>query len=213
MRVVLMGAPGAGKGTLAGLLKDKLGIMHISTGDLLRVELKNNSPIGQEAKRYMDSGALVPDELVIRLIEKAISCPEAQNGFMLDGFPRNKNQAQVLDEILSKIGQPIDKAVYMEASLPVVVQRLTGRRVCKNCGALYHIKNKPPKQSEICDICGGPLYQRADDNEETIKKRMDVYLESTMPMIDYYKEQGKLVQLDADQDSEKVLKIAQEMFL
>jgi adenylate kinase len=208
-----MGAPGAGKGTLAGLLKDKLGIMHISTGDLLRVELKNNSPIGQEAKRYMDSGALVPDELVIRLIEKAISCPEAQNGFMLDGFPRNKNQAQVLDEILSKIGQPIDKAVYMEASLPVVVQRLTGRRVCKNCGALYHIKNKPPKQSEICDICGGPLYQRADDNEETIKKRMDVYLESTMPMIDYYKEQGKLVQLDADQDSEKVLKIAQEMFL
>lgn len=213
MRVILFGAPGAGKGTLAGLLKDKLGVMHISTGDLLRVELKYNSPIGQEAKKYMDAGTLVPDELVIRLIEKAIASPEAGNGFMLDGFPRNKNQSEVLDSILKKLDKPIDKAVYMEATLPVVLQRLTGRRVCKNCGALYHVMNKPSKQENICDECGGQLYQRADDNEATISKRMDVYLESTMPMIDYYKAQGKLVRIDADQDSKQVLDVAQKIFL
>ncbi len=221
MRVVLLGPPGAGKGTLANLLKETLGLAHISTGDMLREEIKNNTPLGQEAKRFIETGKLVPDELVTRLIkqrllattislvkQKPISVdPRVKKGYLLDGFPRNKQQAQDLDKILEEIQQPIDYVLNLEATLPVIISRLTGRRVCKQCGALFHIKNKPPKKEGVCDQCSGPVYQRPDDKEETIKTRLDVYLQNTAPIIDYYKRQGKLKKLDADQNAEVVQKV------
>lgn len=198
----MLGPPGAGKGTLAGLLKESLNLLHISTGDILREEMKNNTELGQQAKQFIENGELVPDKVVIMLIEKKLSAHvSSKKGYMLDGFPRTCAQAQALDQILEKLNQPIDMALYLESTLPVIVKRLIGRRVCKNCGALYHVDNKPPKMPGICDECSGELYQRADDNEETINTRMGVYLENTMPIIDYYKQQDKLKKLDADQDS------------
>jgi len=164
--------------------------------------MKNNTELGQQAKQFIENGELVPDKVVIKLIEKKLSAHvSSKKGYMLDGFPRTCAQAQALDQILEKLNQPIDMALYLESTLPVIVKRLIGRRVCKNCGALYHVDNKPPKTPGVCDVCSGDLYQRADDNEDTINTRMEVYLENTMPIIDYYKKQGKLKKLDADQDS------------
>ncbi len=203
MRIILLGPPGAGKGTLAKLLKEALNIAHISTGDILREEMKNQTPLGMEIKKLVESGALVPDEIVTKIIENKLTANKnGAQGYMLDGFPRTKVQAEQLDAILTKIRHPIDVALYMEASVPVIIQRLTGRRVCKKCGAPFHIKNRPPKKQDICDLCGGELYQRPDDNEETIRKRMKVYLESTAPIVDYYHAQRKLVKVDADKESE-----------
>ncbi len=207
MRMVLLGPPGAGKGTLAGLIKEKFGLLHISTGDLLREEMKSGSELGKEAKGYVESGGLVPDDVVTRLIENKLKTAEgAQNGYMLDGFPRTIPQANELDRILTAINQPLDYALYMEASLPVVLQRLTGRRVCKSCGALYHLTNMPPKEEGTCDACGGELYQRADDNEETIKNRMAVYEEKTAAIIKFYEDQGKLKKVNADLGTDELLK-------
>ena len=206
MRIVLLGPPGAGKGTLANLLKEALGLWHVSTGDIFREEMKNKTELGKDIKRYVDQGALVPDEVVTEVIKSKFKDNDRlERGFMLDGFPRTEVQAEELDKILSKEGQPLDFALYMKASLPVVLRRLTGRRVCRSCGALYHIKNKPPKKANICDECGGELYQRADDNEGTIRTRMKVYTKSTKPIVDYYKKQKKLKTINADLD-------AQEMF-
>lgn len=205
MRLVLLGPPGAGKGTLASFLKESLNILHISTGDILREEMKKGSPIGQEAKQYVESGQLVPDEVVTRLIEHKFATDNSiEQGYMLDGFPRTKAQAQDLDVILEKVNQPLDCALYLESSLEVIIQRLTGRRICRNCGDIYHTMNKPPKVDGVCDSCSGELYQRPDDNEETIRKRMDVYFESTTPIIEYYKEQGKLKTVDSDKEAQEV---------
>ncbi len=205
MKIVLIGAPGAGKGTLAATLKDKLNYLHISTGDLLRFEMKNNTDLGQEAKKFIDNGELVPDELVTKLIEKKLCSDECKGkGCLLDGYPRTEQQAKDLDAILERIGEPIGCVLYLEASLPVVLQRLTGRRVCKQCGRLYHVTNMPSKVENVCDECQGPLYQRSDDNEETIKNRMEVYKEKTSPIISFYESQNKLHQLNADQSPEKV---------
>ncbi len=199
MKIILIGAPGAGKGTLAATLKDKLDYLHISTGDLLRFEMKNNTDLGLEAKKYIDNGELVPDQLVTKLIEKKLSSDECrQKGCLLDGYPRTDQQAKDLDAILENLGEQIDYVLYLEASLPVVIQRLTGRRVCKQCGKLYHVVNMPPKQENVCDACGGSLYQRSDDNEETIKTRMEVYKSKTASIIEFYKSQNKIHQLDAD---------------
>jgi adenylate kinase len=207
MIVVLLGAPGAGKGTLAGALKDQLGVHHISTGDLIRAEIKAGSPIGLEIKRYVESGGLVPDEVVTKMIAETVKkTAQDKKGYMFDGFPRTSAQARDMDKVLSEHKLAIDFALYMEASLAVVVRRLTGRRVCKACGALYHLQNMPPKKSGVCDKCGGELYQRADDNEETIKKRMSVYNESTRPIIDFYKGQGKLKTINADLEADEVKK-------
>ncbi len=205
MRVTLLGPPGAGKGTLAGVLKERLGVLHISTGDILREEMKNDTQLGLQAKNYIESGELVPDELVIQLIEnKLATSPEAKKGYMLDGFPRTQAQAEALDSILEKIGFPLEYALYLEATLPVVVRRLTGRRICRGCGALYHMTNKPPKAEGICDECGSEIYQRADDNEETINTRMEVYLTNTTPIVDYYEGQGKLKRFNGDKNSEDI---------
>ena len=156
MNLVLLGPPGAGKGTLAGALKNTYNIPHISTGDILREEMKNNTPLGQEAKSYVENGGLVPDELVTKLIKNKFSGnDEVNNGYMLDGFPRTETQARDLDQILIELDKPIDYAVYLQSTLDVVIQRLTGRRICRDCGALYHMTNKPTKQEGICDECGG----------------------------------------------------------
>lgn len=205
MKLVLLGPPGAGKGTLAGNLKDKLDVVHISTGDILREEMKNNTALGQEAKQFIESGGLVPDELITRLVEKRLAQPDCQEkGCMLDGFPRTTTQAQDLDKILEKNGTAIDCVLNLEASLDVVLQRLTGRRICKGCGAIFHATNKPAKVEGVCDLCGGELYQRADDNEDTIRNRMNVYSENTKPIVDFYEKQGKLHKLNADTESTEV---------
>ncbi len=208
MKIVLLGPPGAGKGTLANLLKETFDLWHVSTGDILREEMKNKTKLGKEVNRYVDQGALVPDEVVTEIIKnKFKNNGRLQQGFMLDGFPRTGVQAEELDKILSKEGQPLDFALYMKASLPVILGRLTGRRVCRSCGSLYHIINKPPKKANVCDECGGELYQRPDDNEETIRTRMKVYTKSTKPIIDYYKKQNKLKTVNADLDAQTVLTV------
>lgn len=213
MNTILLGPPGAGKGTLAAMLKDNFGLLHISTGDLLREEMKGGTELGKTIKKYVDSGELVPDEVVIAMIEKKLSEKNSgSKGYMLDGFPRTTVQAQDLDKILTKIGQPIDYALYMEASLPVILQRLTGRRVCRKCGAIVHIKNRPSKVAGVCDVCSGELYQRPDDTEETIKNRMQVYAEKTAPIVDYYAKQGKLETLSGDEETEDLLKIVAKIF-
>lgn len=213
MKLVLLGPPGAGKGTLAGFLKDELDVPHVSTGDILREEMKNNTPLGQEVKQYVESGGLVPDEVVTKLVEhKFSSSAGIEKGYMLDGFPRTEKQAEDLDAILANLNKPIDYAVYLDSSLPVVIKRLTGRRVCRDCGAIFHVENMPPKQEGICDACGGEVYQRPDDNEETVKTRMDVYLKNTKPVVDYYEAQGKLKKVDADKDSKEVQQDLMKIF-
>jgi adenylate kinase len=205
MIVVLLGAPGAGKGTLASALKDQLKVHHISTGDLIRAEIKAGSQIGLEIKKCVESGALVSDEIVTRMIKGKIDSSVADKcGYMFDGFPRTNAQAADLDKILKGHGLSVDFALLMEASTDVVLARLTGRRVCKACGALYHLTNMPSKVAGICDACGGELYQRADDNKETILNRMTVYAESTKPIIDHYKSQSKLRVINADKGAEAV---------
>lgn len=202
MRIVLLGPPGAGKGSLAGLIKEMAPVAHISTGDMLREEMKKGSPLGLEIKGLIEKGSLVSDEIVTRLVEQRMTTdPELAKGYMLDGFPRTVKQAEDLDKILSKAGKQLDFALNMEASLDIILKRLAGRRVCKKCGAVYHLRNKPPKTADVCDTCGGVLYQRADDNEVTIRKRMDVYMESTQPIVDYYAKTGRLKKVDGDKET------------
>jgi adenylate kinase len=202
MRVVLLGPPGAGKGSLAGLLKEKYHLAHISTGDMLREEIKKGTALGLEIKSLITQGVLVSDELVTKLVEQRIAHdPDLKKGYMLDGFPRTVKQAQDLDVILAKAKAPLDFALNMEADDSIILKRLTGRRVCRKCGALYHMTNKPPLKPGVCDLCGGELYQRTDDNEETIKSRMRVYQESTQPIIDHYAKQHKLKKLDGNSET------------
>lgn len=206
MNIVLLGPPGAGKGTLANLLKESYSILHISTGDMLREEMKAGSDLGKEAKKYVESGALVPDALIIRLIENKLKTSPSEKGYLLDGFPRTTVQAEELDRILKKNNRPVDHVLYMEASLPVILQRLTGRRICRSCGAIFHMTNMPPRKDGQCDQCAGELYQRADDKEETIKNRMEVFLTSTKPIVDYYSAQKKLVRCNAEQKTGDLVK-------
>ncbi len=208
MNTVLLGPPGAGKGTLAAVLKEKFGLLHISTGDLLREEMKSGSELGNKVKKYVEDGDLVPDEIVIQMIEKKLSQGDSNSkGYMLDGFPRTTVQAEDLDKILAKIHKSVECVLYMQASLPVVLQRLTGRRVCKKCGAIFHMSNRPPRRPGICDSCNGELYQRADDTQETICNRMQVYEQKTAPIIEYYTKQGKLQTVSGDRDTEYITEI------
>ncbi len=201
MRLVLLGPPGAGKGTLAKLLEDRLGLLHLSTGDMLREEIKNNTPIGVEAKKLIDNGKLVSDELVNKLIKTRLSQKDADN-YLLDGYPRTYAQALSLDVLLKDIKKPFHYVAYMETSVKLIIFRLNGRRVCKKCGAIFHVTNRPPRVQGQCDKCGGELYQRQDDNEETLKTRMKIYMEMTTPVIDYYQAKGKLIRIDGDAQSE-----------
>lgn len=198
-----MGPPGAGKGTQAKVLAKKLNIAHISTGDLLRQNVKEDTALGREARKYMERGDLVPDTLVTQMLTSYIDNLSSKNGFILDGYPRNIAQAETLEKIFKK--EDKDYVFYLDTSEPVIIQRLSGRRVCSSCAANYHMKNMPPKNDSICDKCGGSLYQRVDDQEETIKKRLDVYLKETSSLIDYYQKEKKLYRVSADDDAEIVL--------
>jgi len=199
MRVVLLGPPGAGKGSLASILKEKYHLAHISTGDMLREEIKRGTALGGEIKALITKGALVSDLLVTKLVEQRIvHDPDLKKGLLLDGFPRTVKQAQDLDLLLAKANAPLDFALNIEADGDFILKRLTGRRVCRKCGALFHMTNKPPLKDSVCDLCGGELYQRTDDNEETIKARMQVYQQATAPIIDYYAKQHKLKKLDGN---------------
>lgn len=205
MRIVLLGPPGAGKGTQAKGLAEELSLAHISTGDILRQDVAQATPLGREAKDFMDRGLLVPDELVARMLSCRLTQDDANKGFILDGYPRNVAQAQTLEDILSRQKARIDKVFYLNASEPVIIQRLTGRLVCSACGAIFHVKNMPPKVDMACDHCAGKLYQRTDDKEETIKKRLDVYRKEVAPLIEHYRAQGKLYELSADDEARAVL--------
>ena len=203
MIVVFLGPPGSGKGTQAKKLSQELGLLHISTGDLLRDAVRKGTELGKRAKEYMEKGELVPDSLIISLIEEVM--PQ-EGGFILDGFPRTTAQAIALDDMLRKHGRELQKVVLFNISEEAVVERLSGRLSCSQCGAVYHRKNHPPKKEGVCDLCGGELLQREDDREEVIRKRFRVYVEQTRPLVDFYKEKNKLVSLDAEKSVEEVNK-------
>jgi adenylate kinase len=190
MRLVLLGAPGAGKGTQAKKLIEKYKIPQISTGDILRKAVADGTPLGKEAKVIMDKGELVPDKIVLGLVEDRVKQPDCKNGFILDGFPRNTAQAEALDRLLTNMGMPLDSALSVDVPKDDLMKRLTGRRTCKSCQQMYNVYYSPPKKDGVCDKCGGELFQRGDDKEETIKKRLDVYDAQTAPLMDYYKKKG-----------------------
>jgi adenylate kinase len=196
MNIILLGPPGAGKGTQAKRLMEKYSIPQVSTGDMLRAALKEGTPLGLEAKKFMDQGALVPDSVVIGLVKERIQKKDAAKGYMLDGFPRNVSQAETLDKMLAGMSQKIDHVVSVEVPSSELIGRLTGRRTCKGCGAGFHVMFDPPKKDGVCDKCGGELYQRADDNEKTVMSRLDVYEAQTKPLIEYYEKQAKLRRID-----------------
>lgn len=192
MRIVLLGAPGSGKGTQAKLLTDQYRVPQISTGDLLRAAVKSGTPLGLQARAAMDAGRLVSDDLVLAMIRERLSQSDARQGFILDGFPRNLAQAQILDAMLERMGQPLDLALLIDVDLDILMQRMTGRRTCESCGQTYNIYSSPSKLEDRCDKCGGNLRHRADDNEETIGNRLRVYEAQTSPLIEYYRAQGRL---------------------
>ena len=204
MRIILLGPPGAGKGTQAAGIVEKYNIPHISTGDIFRKNIKEGTELGKKAKGFIDQGLLVPDELTVGLVTDRISQPDCEKGFMLDGFPRNVAQAQHLDKYLKEVGISLDKVVNIEVDKDILVGRAVGRRICKSCGATYHVEFNPPKADGVCDVCGGELYQRADDNEETVSKRIQVYLDETKPLVDYYRSQGIIANINGQQSIDKV---------
>jgi len=205
MRIILLGPPGAGKGTQAKELAKRLKLAHISTGDLLRENVSAGTELGRDAQGYMNKGALVPDELVSKMLIDRITQADVKDGFILDGFPRTINQAETLDNMLRSELMEINLAVYLDASEKVIIQRLSGRLVCSKCGANFHKTNMPSKNEMLCDNCRGKLYQRADDKEETIKKRLEVYKQESAPLIQYYEAKGKLERINADLDAGVVL--------
>ena len=204
MNIILLGPPGAGKGTQAKMLIDKYEIPQISTGDILRAAVKEGTPLGKEAKSYMDKGGLVPDSVVIGIVEERIQEPDCVKGYMLDGFPRTVPQAEALDGMLSTLSAQIDHVVSIEVANEELIKRLTGRRTCRECGTGYHVMFDPPKAEGVCDKCGGELYQRDDDNEATVRSRLDVYESQTLPLIDYYKVQGKIRPIDGVGDMKEI---------
>lgn len=204
LRTILLGPPGAGKGTQAVKIVEKYGIPNISTGDIFRENIKKGTELGKKAQEYMNKGELVPDDLVIAIATARLLEDDCKNGFLLDGFPRTVYQAEKLDEFLEAHNSKIDKVVDISVGKEELMIRLTGRRVCKKCGASYHIVNIPPKKEGVCDICGGPLIQRDDDNAETAANRIEVYEEQTRPLVDYYKKAGNLVLIDGTTGLENV---------
>jgi len=204
LQFVLLGAPGSGKGTQAGVVAQRLDIAHIASGDLFREAVNRGDELGQEAKSYMEKGLLVPDELAIRMILERLSAPDCAPGFVLDGFPRTLEQAKALDKALGQGGEEIEKVIYIKVSTEELVKRLGGRYICRNCQTPYHEINSPPKVAGRCDRCGGELYQRTDDLPQTVRKRLEVYFTETAPLIDYYKQAGKLVETNGEGGIDKV---------
>lgn len=204
MRIILLGPPGAGKGTQASGIVEKYRVPHISTGDIFRKNIKEGTDLGKKAKEYMDKGLLVPDELVVEIVKSRLLEEDCTDGFLLDGFPRTVVQAEALDKVLCEANMNLDKVINIEVDKSILVNRAIGRRICKECGATFHIEFNSPKTEGKCDVCGGELYQRADDNEETVSKRIQVYLDETKPLIDYYSKKGIIFTINGQQDIKKV---------
>jgi len=204
MKIIMLGAPGAGKGTQAKKLAERYSIPHISTGDIFRANIKNGTELGKKAKSYMDEGELVPDDLVVDLVVDRFKNPDCANGYVLDGFPRTIPQAEALDTALNAIGETVDFAINVEVPDENIINRMSGRRACVGCGATYHIKYNPTKVEGICDSCGEKLILRDDDKPETVKNRLSVYHEQTQPLIDFYKKKGVLAEVDGTKDMDDV---------
>ncbi|KJS14794.1 MAG: adenylate kinase [Peptococcaceae bacterium BRH_c4b] len=205
MNLLIMGPPGAGKGTQAEVLVKELNITHISTGDMFRAAIKEGTEMGKKAKSFMDKGELVPDEVVIGMVKERLSQPDCKQGFLLDGFPRTVEQAKALDSTLASLDIKMDGVINIVVPLEKLMARLTGRRVCKGCGASYHVLFNPPKVEGKCNTCDGELYQRSDDNEESVGTRLKAYEDNTKPLIDYYDAKGILLNVNGDQEIKKVL--------
>jgi adenylate kinase len=206
MYIIMLGAPGAGKGTQADILSKEMNLPHIASGDLFRQALEKKTEVGLLAKSYMDKGELVPDEITIGMILERISQADCASGCLLDGFPRTLRQARALDRALKEHGKSIDKAIYIEVPNEELVKRLSGRLLCRTCQSPYHITNSPPETPGKCDKCGGELYQRPDDREETVRERLRVFLAQTVPMLDYYEKQNKLIKVNGNKGIEEVAK-------
>ncbi len=204
MKIIMLGAPGAGKGTQAKMIADKYGVPHISTGDIFRANIKNGTELGMEAKKYMDQGLLVPDELTVKILLDRVAKDDCEKGYVLDGFPRTIPQAEVLEEALKNIGDKIDFAIDVDVPDENIVRRMSGRRACLSCGATYHIEHVPPKTEGICDRCGKELVLRDDDKAETVKNRLNVYHEQTQPLIEFYEKKGVLKSVDGTVDMQDV---------
>ena len=204
MKIIMLGAPGAGKGTQAKLIAEKYGIPHVSTGDIFRANIKEGTDLGKEAKEYMDKGQLVPDELTVRILLDRVSKDDCKNGYVLDGFPRTIPQAEVLDTEVAKMGDKIDFAIDVDVPDENIIRRMGGRRACLKCGATYHVEHIPPKTEGICDKCGSELVLRDDDKPETVQKRLEVYHKQTQPLIDYYSRQNILRTVDGTKEMNAV---------
>lgn len=205
-----MGPAGAGKGTMSDLILKEYDIPHISTGDMLRDNVRNNTELGSLAKSYMDAGNLVPDDVIIAMVEKRLQEDDCQKGYLLDGFPRTLVQAEAFEKIENKIGKPVECVITLEVGFDTLVERITGRRICPKCGAIYHIHNKPSKVEGICDVCGSELTQRKDDTVEQLTVRMDGYEKSTKPVIDFYDKRGIVSYIDASQETAAVFEKVKE---
>lgn len=204
MKIIMLGAPGAGKGTQAKMIAEKYSVPHISTGDIFRANIKNGTELGMEAKKYMDQGLLVPDELTVKILLDRVAQDDCKNGYVLDGFPRTIPQAEVLDKALSEINDKIDFAINVDVPDENIIRRMGGRCACLSCGATYHIEHVPPKKEGICDVCGKELVLRDDDKPETVKNRLDVYHKQTQPLIDFYQAKGILKSVDGTVDMKDV---------
>lgn len=203
MQLILLGLPGAGKGTQAERITEEFGVPHISTGDMFRAAIAAETPLGKEVKGYLDSGRLVPDEVTIKVVQNRFEQPDAKQGFLLDGFPRTLPQAEALDATLAEMGRSLDAVLYIHVPQEVLLARLTGRRICKTCGATYHVVFQPPQVENVCDKCHGELYQRTDDTEEAVATRLEQYAH-TAPLVDYYRDKGLLRQVDGTRSIDKV---------
>ena len=205
MKLIILGAPGSGKGTSATVLREKYSLAHISTGDIFRSNIKNGTPLGVEAKSYIDRGALVPDSLTISMVEDRLAQDDCAKGYILDGFPRTLAQAEALDEMLAKKNESIDAVLSIVVDDETIKNRVSGRRVCEKCGASFNVKYKPTKVEGVCDECGGNVVQRADDNEATVAARLETYYKNTQPLIDFYDKKGIIVEGDNNESSDKCL--------